>query len=41
MYSGFLIPANMQGFWILPEGEFHYVDFQLRSIEYNPAPPEP
>jgi hypothetical protein len=38
-HNGFLIPTRLKGSWLLPEGEFAYVDFELRTIEYNPATP--
>ncbi|MDZ4798000.1 MAG: DUF6544 family protein [Bryobacteraceae bacterium] len=36
-HSGFLIPTRMKGSWLLPEGEFSCIDFELHTIEYNPV----
>jgi hypothetical protein len=39
-FGGFRVPSDVEGSWQLPEGEFSYARFRVKTIQYNEASPE-
>ena len=34
-YGGLVLGSRLDGFWNLPEGDLHYVSFEVESIEFH------